>query len=116
GMRGTGSNDVEVQDIFIPDHRAWHLQPWVPVNPKYSSEFFRMGPTLIAPAQALVTLGIAQAAIDDLVALAGAKTPSYTQTALVDKPIVQDKLARARAQVDAARAYIYSTVSDAVDI
>ena len=44
-----------------------------------------------------MTLGIARAAIDDLIDLAGAgKTPSYTQTSIADRPVVQDRVARAR--------------------
>src|SRR5207249_4701278 len=41
------------------------------------------------------------------------KTPSYTQTGLADKPIAQDRIARARAYVDAARSYVYGTVEAA---
>jgi alkylation response protein AidB-like acyl-CoA dehydrogenase len=61
-----------------------------------------------------VTLGIARAAIDGLCQLAvEGKTPSYTQTSIADRPVVQDRIARARAVVDAARSYIYATAAEA---
>jgi len=62
---------------------------------------------------ASVSLGIARAAIGELIELAQHKTPSYTHVGLADKPVVQDKLARARAAVDAARTYLYSSLAAA---
>jgi alkylation response protein AidB-like acyl-CoA dehydrogenase len=116
GMRGTGSQDFRVQDVFVPEHRAWAIGPWAPVNPAFSAPIYRMGAAFVPPAQAAVTLGIARAAIDDLIALAQAKTPSYTMTGLADKPVVQDKIARARAVVDAARSYSDRTAAEAEEL
>lgn len=116
GMRGTGSHDFRVSDIFVPEHRAWTIGPWAPANPAFSSALYRMGAAFVPPFLACVTLGMARAAIDELIGLAQAKTPSYTQTGLADKPVVQDKIARARAVVDAARSYVYSTTSEAEEI
>jgi len=33
GMCGTGSHDVRVSDIFVPEHRVWTIGPWASVNP-----------------------------------------------------------------------------------
>jgi indole-3-acetate monooxygenase len=116
GMRGTGSHDFRVTDIFVPEHRSWALGPWEMQNPAYAGPAYTLGPWLIPPAQACVTLGIARAAIDDLLDLAGAgKTPSYTQTSIADRAMVQDRLARARALVDAARSYVYATARAACE-
>jgi alkylation response protein AidB-like acyl-CoA dehydrogenase len=113
GMRGTGSHDVQVQDVFVPTHLAWPLGPYAPVNPAFTDALTRMGLWWFSPLVASVSLGIARAALADLVELAQAKTPSYAQTALADKPVVQDKLARARATLDAGRAYLYTALADA---
>jgi indole-3-acetate monooxygenase len=116
GMRGTGSHDFRVTDIFVPEHRSWPLGPWEMKNPAYAGPAYRLGPWLIPPAQACVALGIARAAIDDLIDLAGAgKTPSYTQTSIADRAVVQERLARARALVDAARSYVYATAAAAYE-
>ena len=67
----------------------------------------------VRPLVASVSLGVARAAIADLTELAQAKTPSYSQVGLADRPVVQDKLARARAAVDAARSYLYGALAAA---
>lgn len=113
GMRGMGSHDIQVRDIFIPDHRVWPIGPYAPVNPAFTDALTRMGLSWFGPLVASVSLGTARAAVADLIELAQAKTPSYTQVALADKPVVQDRLARARATVDAARSYLYSALAEA---
>jgi alkylation response protein AidB-like acyl-CoA dehydrogenase len=113
GMRGTGSHDYRVDDLFIPARRTWTVGPFEPVNPAYVSPLPRLGMWLIPASNAAVALGIAQAAIDDLVALAATKVPSYTQTGLADKPAVQERVARAQAYVDAARRSVHGAVAEA---
>jgi len=71
--------------------------------------------TTLAPGLVVSPLN-ARAAITDLIALAQSKTPSYTQVGLADKAVVQDKLARARAAVDAARSYLYSALAEAEEV
>jgi alkylation response protein AidB-like acyl-CoA dehydrogenase len=85
----------------------------VPTNPLYTGPLYRLGLWIVSPQVASVPLGIAQAAIDDVIALAGAKTPAYTQTGLADKPVVQERVARARAYVDAGRRSLYGALADA---
>jgi alkylation response protein AidB-like acyl-CoA dehydrogenase len=113
GMRGTGSHDFRAAYVFVPDHRAWPLGPVTIVNPAFTDGLARMGVWWFSPLIASVSLGIARAAIADLIALARSKTPSYTQAALADRPVVQERLARARAAVDAARDYLYGSLAAA---
>jgi alkylation response protein AidB-like acyl-CoA dehydrogenase len=113
GMRGTGSHDFWVDDIFVPGHRIWTIGPYAPVNPAFADPLARIGTWWLSPLVASVGLGVARAAVDDLAGLAQAKTPSYTQVGLADKPVVQDKLARARALLEAARCYLYSSLAQA---
>lgn len=113
GMRGTGSNDYRIQDVFVPEHRIWRVGPTVPPSGAHAGPLYRLGLWLVGPVNGAVALGIAQAAIDDLIGLASVKTPSYTQTGLADKPVVQERLARAQAYVNAARSAIHSSVDQA---
>ena len=113
GMRGTGSHDFQVHDCFLPDYLAWPVGPWIPANPAFSGPLYRIAVWYFSAVQAIVALGIARAAVDDLLTLAQTKTPSYTPTGLADKPVVQDKVARARAAVDAARSYIHAATAEA---
>ena len=116
GMRGTGSNDFQVSEAFVPEHLAWPMGPVAPGNPAFTDGLTRMGLWWFSPLVASVSLGVARAAVADLVDLAQRKTPSYTHLGLADKHIVQDKLARARAAVDAARTYVYGALAAADEI
>ena len=116
GMRGTGSHDFRVSACFVPEHRIWPMGPWAPVNSAFTDPLSRMALWWFSTSLAAVALGIARAAIADLSDLAQSKTPSYTQVGLADKPVVQEKLARARAAVDAARSYLYDALTGAEEI
>jgi indole-3-acetate monooxygenase len=113
GMRGTGSHDFRLAQVFVPERRCWTVGPFETRNPAYAGPLYRLGLWLVGPVNASVALGIARAAVDDVITLARAKTPSYTQTGLADKPTVQDRIARARAEVEAARSYLYGAVAEA---
>src|SRR5262245_36298132 len=67
GMCGTGSHDFRVDDIFVPEHRAWPIGPYAPMNPAFSDAQSRMGLWWFSPVVASVSLGIARAAVDALV-------------------------------------------------
>ena len=113
GMRGTGSHDYRIDDVFIPERRTWAIAPVETFNPAYASPLPRLGLWIVAAVNACVALGVAQAAVDDLITLAAMKVPSYTQTGLADKPVVQERVARAQAYVDAGRRSLYGAVEDA---
>jgi alkylation response protein AidB-like acyl-CoA dehydrogenase len=113
GMRGTGSHDVRVEDVFVPEAHTVLMGPLDAPGPAYAGPLYRLGGWVSPVTVAAVALGIARAALDDLIALAAGKTPSYTQTGLADKPTAQDRVARARALIDAARSYVYTAVEDA---
>jgi indole-3-acetate monooxygenase len=115
GMRGTGSHDFRAEGVFVPERRVWPIGPYEIKNPAFAGPNFRLGLWIVPALNAAVTLGIARAAVDDLMELAGQKTPSYTQIALTDKPVVQEHLARARAQVEAGESYLYSAIGSATE-
>src|SRR5262249_33224278 len=113
GMCGTGSHDVNIDDVFIPKSRA---VPWVPlVNPgnNYEGPLYRL--TVWAAVSALVAtaLGIARAALEETSELATKKTPAYTARTLKDRGVVQSQLARAEAKVGAAQVYLHGVFEEA---
>ncbi len=113
GMRGTGSHDIRLNNVFVPATRCFVLSPLDRPGSAFSGPLYRIG-LWIGPAQvATACLGIARAALDDLIELAKRKTPSYTQTSLADRPVVQDRIARARALIDAGRHYLYGAFGEA---
>ena len=112
GMRGTGSHDVEVKDLFVPNKYAPNFVPIDTPNPAYDTPFHRMATWASIACNAVPALGIAQAAIDDLVAL-GRKVPAYTERALRNRHVVQRNLAKASGKVEAARAFAHTVLNEA---
>ncbi len=109
GLRGTGSHDFCVEDVFVAE--AFTL-PAFAAGPLLSGPLYRVPPvSLFVIALASVTLGIARAAIDALVELAAAKTPMGSTTLLRDKSVVQIQTARAEAFIRAARAHLLQAIS-----
>ncbi|XXX81034.1 acyl-CoA dehydrogenase family protein [Sorangium sp. So ce134] len=104
GLRGTGSHDILIEGAFCP---AEHSIDIFQGQPSVHS------PGFVAPVQhfvlhmGAVAVGIAQGALDDIVALAGAgKKRLYARAQLADSPLFQVHLGRAETSVRAARALL----------
>ena len=115
GMRGTGSDDVVVSDLFIPERYTAPMAPLEKPGTAYQGPLYRL--TIWVPIALLAppALGIARAAIDDLIALARTKTPSYTGSSLAQRQVVQRQVAEAEATLGAGRAYLYATFQETWD-
>ena len=110
GLRGTGSNDVVVDDVFVPLERTAILGGVRTVDgPLYAFPLFG----LLALGVAAVCLGIAQSAIDELVGLASAKTPTGSRRPLALRAHTQMEVAKATSELAAARAFVHGAVADA---
>ncbi|MFO1028036.1 MAG: acyl-CoA dehydrogenase family protein [Acetobacteraceae bacterium] len=108
GLRGTGSHDYSVADVFVPES---HTAPAFVVAAEQPGTLYRVPPlSLFTVALASVTLGIARAAIDALVELAAVKTPMRTGALLRDLGSVQTQVARAEAMWRAARAGVLEAI------
>jgi len=105
GMRGTGSADVVVEDVFVPQERMFGL---FTAQSRIDRPLFRLRvEQQFLTALANVGLGIARAAIDSFVAVAKEKTPTLSQTPLGSRPTVHGEVARAEALYQSARAYLH---------
>jgi alkylation response protein AidB-like acyl-CoA dehydrogenase len=116
GMGGTGSFDIQATDVFVP------ADQFVPLAPRQSTaeiyaeqQLYRLSIWPLVSALAAPALGVARAAIDDLISLATIKVPFYTQRTLRSRDIVQSQIARAEAKLGAARAYYYTALQEAWD-
>lgn len=104
GMRGTGSHDFEVDDVFVPHAHTLSVVDGVAHGgPLYHPRLLVIGAG--APT-AGVALGLARGAIDALRAMAANTASTMSTTALRDRPLVQRRVAEAEAIVGAARAYL----------
>ncbi|HVX79638.1 MAG TPA: acyl-CoA dehydrogenase family protein [Bradyrhizobium sp.] len=108
GLRGTGSNDVGVEDAFVPDHMSVALSDLaggptpgsvVNPNPLYALPVFSLFPYVLSG----VALGNAQACLDDYVEIARHRASTYNRAMLGDMQSTQIKIAEASAKIDTAR-------------
>ena len=113
GMRGSGSLDYSVTDVFVPSSRT--IQPAVtrPVVHTPLSQFPNF--TLLAAGVSAVGLGVARRALDELVELAQGKKPQYSSKTLAQSGFTQIELARAEGNLRAARAFLLDELRSAWD-
>lgn len=115
GMRGTGSFDWTVHDVFLPNRRTvihagmqleneWSRWPGV--------TYALPGQSWVGPHHSAVITGIARAGIDALIALAVEKTPRGRTGMLRENPQVQDAVGRADAILNAGRAYRSAMITE----
>jgi alkylation response protein AidB-like acyl-CoA dehydrogenase len=113
GLRGTASGDFSVTNVVVPRRRAIRIREATTQVDGALARFPNF--TLLALGTAATTLGLARRAIDELVALAGGKTPAFAQRTLANHPPAQLHVAQAEAKTRAAGAFLRETVADAWD-
>ncbi|MGF1597193.1 MAG: acyl-CoA dehydrogenase family protein [Acidimicrobiales bacterium] len=110
GMRGTGSDDFVIDDVFVPRGRIG-ARHWVERRPEPLYDPRAMNVLMWTPT-AGVAIGLARAAVDALVAL-GERSSTSSPTPLRERTEVQDAVADAEAITAAARAFCIESI-DAV--
>ena len=111
GLRGSGSHDVRVRDVFVPEERAVSFLGGASAGEDTPFAHIPNGARL-AYNKVGVGLGIARTAIDDFVELATGKIPRFTSTSLRERPFAQRAVARAEARLRGARAFVLETVEE----
>jgi alkylation response protein AidB-like acyl-CoA dehydrogenase len=111
GLRGTGSHDLVVTDLVVPEERCFRMSGVSPRQPGelYQLPFFGV----LATGVAAVLLGIGRAAVDAFVALAPAKQPSAAKRTIAHRELVQLDVARAEGKLRAARALLFQAAAEA---
>jgi len=69
GMRGTGSADFAVTDLFVPEHLTVPVAPLRNPPPGFEGPLFRMWPWTAIIGEAIVSVGVAATAVDAAVHL-----------------------------------------------
>src|SRR5205823_15002921 len=115
GMRGTGSSDVAVKDLFVPDRLTAPVGPLLHPAPGFEGPLFRMWPWTAILGEATVSVGVAAAAVDAAVQLCKTKTPAYNATPLREQQLAQFHMGKAKARVEAARDTLYRAAETAYD-
>jgi 3-hydroxy-9,10-secoandrosta-1,3,5(10)-triene-9,17-dione monooxygenase len=120
GLAATGSRDVHVRDVFVPEHRCVPVEllregggPGLAANP---APLFRLPLIAINPYAILAPmLGIAEGALEQT--LGGVKSRRLVKVAgtAAEQQVVQLRIAEAAAEIDAARALIIADCREAMD-
>ena len=107
GMRGSGSHDVRMTDLYIPPEHLLPFRSLAPCeiwdNPTYRN------PTHAIYNKAAVALGVCRGAVDSFIELAQEKTPWGAANTLKDQPLVQYRIGEAQAKLLAARSFVMET-------
>jgi alkylation response protein AidB-like acyl-CoA dehydrogenase len=112
GMRGTGSDDFEVRDAFVPEGRSFSLSD----APRETGPLYRLpfGVLTELPVTA-VAVGIARHALDLFVSLAHVKKLHGTSALLMSDPVVQVTFGAAHATWHLAKSSLDSLAHEAWD-
>ncbi len=119
GLRGTGSNDVEVKDAVVADALSVAVNdlaggptPGSAANPNvlYALPAFSLFPYVLSG----VALGNAQACLDDYIEVARHRASASNRAKLGDMQSTQIKIAEASAKIDAARLIMRSRCIEAM--
>lgn len=114
GMRGTDSNDIAVDNVFVPAHRTYVLSPEFKAGRHFQGALYRFpAAPIVGLFGAAVLLATARTALTEFRELAVRKTPFGSMKTLRDRGTVQASLAGAEGTLRSARAFFYETLSAA---
>jgi 3-hydroxy-9,10-secoandrosta-1,3,5(10)-triene-9,17-dione monooxygenase len=121
GLRGTGSKDIQMSDIFVPSHRTLPLAaiaggtaPGCIDNPAALYRLPVLG--LFAFVVGGVSLGLARGAIADFTQSMHARIATYSGRRLADLANLQLKIGEASALADTAEALMLKACDEATQL
>jgi alkylation response protein AidB-like acyl-CoA dehydrogenase len=103
GMRGTGSADFALNNVFVPHERMFHMYGAEPTLPH---PLFRLPVSTFGFALAAVPLGVAMSTIEALKMLARHKRHPPPRATLAEEGGIQHVIAKTEASVEAATLYV----------
>ena len=105
GLAGSGSNDYAATDLFVPERHVFRFG-----DPVQRPEPLYGWPGMFFVNMGGVALGLTRRAIDEAIAIASTKTLLPEFVLLRDTSRARLAIARAEAQLGAARAYVYDSL------
>ncbi|MGW4856266.1 3-hydroxy-9,10-secoandrosta-1,3,5(10)-triene-9,17-dione monooxygenase oxygenase subunit [Streptomyces sp. NPDC004288] len=117
GLRGSGGNDIVVEDAFVPAHRTLGYGPVTQLRcpgqatnpePLYRLPYAALFTTAISTAM----VGIAEGAHEDQLGSARARLRTAPGRRAAEDPFAQVRIARAAGEIDAARLQLARTTAD----
>lgn len=114
GLRGTGSHDFAIDDVFVPDvHSSMTSEPQQFPGLNYDQ---RLQMTWAWTATVANALGIARCAMDVFAEMATTQATTMSTALLRDRALVQTRTAEAEAIISAARCFVLDAVGRLWDL
>ena len=115
GLRGTGSNDFSVSDLFVPEELSWDR---VRSKQRRGGILYRLHfYGYVSNEHAAFALGAARRALDEIVAVAQAKLRGFSPSpsSLISRGAFQRDIGHCDLKLRSARALAYQVFEDAWD-
>jgi alkylation response protein AidB-like acyl-CoA dehydrogenase len=110
GLRGSGSHDVEIRDLFVPERFTTRVGL---TRVHASGPLFRLPPfSRLAYNKVGVATGIARAALDAFVELASERVPRGMRAPLRERRFAQESIVEAETLLRSARAFVFEAVDE----
>lgn len=109
GMRGTGSSEYEVENLFVPAGMTFQMFMGKPLH---SAQIFRLPGAFFSAIVATVAVGIALGSIEALTELAAIKRGPAGRPSLRDQAFAQYSVAKAQALTESGGAYLRRSIAD----
>ena len=110
GMRGSGSHDFSVREVFVPADHCFNV---IADPPLHSGPLYRLPAfTTLSSGLAPLSIGMARGAIDHFIEMMQTRVDRFTGAQMRDRMTVQERVAKAEAAVRSARAFLYETVEE----
>ena len=111
GLRGTGSDNYTVTDLFVPE--KYTVLREATLKPRQPGLLYAFSSSNIyASGFAGVALGIARSALDAFVELARDKIPRGAKRTLRDNNVIQAQVSQSEARLSSARAFLLSSLDE----
>jgi len=110
GLRGTGSCDVIVDDVFV---EANGVHPFINPEPREAGLLYRLPTLSIFPLTvSIVPLGLARAALTEFQSLAAKRSRAGSSLPLAEREWIQFEIGRAEAHQRSAHAFILKALDE----
>lgn len=111
GLKGTGTDDYAVENLFVPERFSALRDD--PGERRESGPLYRISTSMMfGLAFAAVALGVARATLDAAVETARGKTSRDLKTGMRHNNVVQAQIGRGEAKLRSVRAYLYDALGE----
>jgi alkylation response protein AidB-like acyl-CoA dehydrogenase len=113
GLRGSGSCDFSIENVFVPEEMSFPLMDMVQGKAVTGGAAVRLGiPALLTPFHIGIPLGIARRALDEITSQAIEKGRGFPPSPLQTHPHFQFALGKAEIKLASARALALQLLSE----